>query len=1003
MRRVEERVKCWDRESGAADYIHAHTTQYGGRCTRRIHSGGTPSPHFLHTRGPCVSPVFVFAVPFFLPVILDVVVVRHALLFSRSPRPPSPHVSSIIQCAMSRPQVSIDRLTPRRATVEPREAMNCKSCRKRKIKCNRLRPSCEACKVFQCPCVYGECSSVRVPNPPVPRAPEPADHVALSDRLRLTDAVPKKRGPKTDVLEALLKRVDGLEKRLQDEKNPISPTSPDKQPDGLPLTQPIQPNGRRNTIDASSFNPYTVENSQPPVSTPLSQNAELFPRLVGHGSSLGLSQPSQPSHSPEGVLSGLLLDTYFARMHGKPFYVLDEPSARQRFQLNQLSVHLSMAISAITLRYIHTTGQSEQSLRLGLDAALQARRMVDVDSPTIEGLQTLLLLSQAFFAYGLGKKAFMTFSNCVAMVVALDLLHEMPSKMNLPPPEREVRRRLFWAVYLMDRFITCGSRRPCLISDHAVVLRLPSWSPHAAGLNMEGELFHVGPNIQYSADSRRKSPSAASLLIDITRILGVTNRYLAAGGVKGDSHFPWHALSNLSKIRQELDIWAAGTQDVFASIEALFGHPESTTLLLSKLVYHLVHCLIYRPFLPIDLVELRGTGQHQSWQIEATNLCFSHSNAIAELVELGRSSSLVEWPAFVSYCVCTAGTVHVHGVHYKGHEGEVFSSSAEFLTREMHQLAWLRNAWAGVEHQRELLQTIYTCHAELVRSLASSPMRFSPVFHLEDFLDRYPGLSVDGAHVRLVDAEDNFISRSLAFGDRQDPYYQQSVAPPSYPASGFYSSTQPTPPSLPSTRGPDSARRNSQPQSLTEKPHLNPPPLSPGLHFHQPSHSQNQSSPSLPSTFPVHGTTDLSSGPAGVQIDNNNPPLPSLFSPSAFGLSPPTFLTDPSLNIAPTPPSNPQYATFPFDATHANIHGAGQSAGTALTPGAQSQASGSHTAGSEGGNLEKDPFLRLLEQLAENEHSQGGPSELDFFLTDAVEQEPDVAPDEKKGGDAAEL
>jgi hypothetical protein len=29
--------------------------------------------------------------------------------------------------------------------------------------------------------------------------------------------VPKKRGPKTDVLEALLKRVDGLEKRLKPE------------------------------------------------------------------------------------------------------------------------------------------------------------------------------------------------------------------------------------------------------------------------------------------------------------------------------------------------------------------------------------------------------------------------------------------------------------------------------------------------------------------------------------------------------------------------------------------------------------------------------------------------------------------------------------------------------------------------------------------------------------------------------------------------------------------
>jgi hypothetical protein len=48
-------------------------------------------------------------------------------------------------------------------------------------------------------------------------------------------------------------------------------------------------------------------------------------------------------------------------------------------------------------------------LRFGLDAALQARRMIDVDNPTIDGLQSLLLLSQAFFAYGLGKKAYMTF------------------------------------------------------------------------------------------------------------------------------------------------------------------------------------------------------------------------------------------------------------------------------------------------------------------------------------------------------------------------------------------------------------------------------------------------------------------------------------------------------------------------------------------------------------------------------------------------------------------
>ena len=47
--------------------------------------------------------------------------------------------------------------------------------------------------------------------------------------------------------------------------------------------------------------------------------------------------------------------------------------------------------------------------------------MIDVDDPTVEGLQALLLLSQAFFAYGLGKKAYMTFCT------ALPLSHPNPS------------------------------------------------------------------------------------------------------------------------------------------------------------------------------------------------------------------------------------------------------------------------------------------------------------------------------------------------------------------------------------------------------------------------------------------------------------------------------------------------------------------------------------------------------------------------------------------------
>jgi hypothetical protein len=135
------------------------------------------------------------------------------------------------------------------------------------------------------------------------------------------------------VLEALLKRVDGLEKRLHDEKNPISPTSPD-----TPDEPPSFPT-RRNTIDTSFI--YSDARS---LQNPLSQ-VDPFARPIAHPATNVQQSPTQ-----NGILSDALLDIYFVRLHGKPFYILDEATTRQRHQLNQLPAFLEMAISAMASR-----------------------------------------------------------------------------------------------------------------------------------------------------------------------------------------------------------------------------------------------------------------------------------------------------------------------------------------------------------------------------------------------------------------------------------------------------------------------------------------------------------------------------------------------------------------------------------------------------------------------------------------------------------------------------
>lgn len=158
----------------------------------------------------------------------------------------------------------------------------------RQIKCNRTRPTCEACHVFNCPCIY--------------------------------DAVPKKRGPKTDVLDALLKRVDGLEKRL---------VSEGKSDDAA---------------DADAREAHHAAHDDPAL--------DIAPRPVdGPSHATQLVSPDPAPAQPPALGPDLLLDTYFARIHGKPYYILDEATTRHRSHAHQLPPHLAYALYAVSARY----------------------------------------------------------------------------------------------------------------------------------------------------------------------------------------------------------------------------------------------------------------------------------------------------------------------------------------------------------------------------------------------------------------------------------------------------------------------------------------------------------------------------------------------------------------------------------------------------------------------------------------------------------------------------
>jgi hypothetical protein len=333
------------------------------------------------------------------------------------------------------------------------------------------------------------------------------------------------------------------------------------------------------------------------------------------------------------------------------------------------------------------------------------------------------------------------------MAFALSLHCEVPAHCPVSFAAREYRRCLFWTCYILDRFLASGSRRPGLISDDCIKIEPPRAQDELGDAN---EFLHSFLSTPQSMRGVHHMAEPYGRLIEITRILGLADKYLVAGGPKSDSHYHWHEHSMLSRVRHQLELWATATQDTFRSLDVIFGRPESVILALSRLVYHLVYCLIYRSFMPIDLEELSTSGQDPPWRIEAMNLCFFHGNAIPELIDSWKTATSKDIPAFAAYCLAVAGTVHVHGHYYRGERSGASSSSKAFLKLEFRHLAEIEREWEGVQNQLKHLQTIFKAHSEVIRSMAGGPLLGASY---GSFFDRYDDCIPDGAFLSLeVDA-----------------------------------------------------------------------------------------------------------------------------------------------------------------------------------------------------------------------------------------------------------
>ncbi|KAB8255029.1 fungal-specific transcription factor domain-containing protein [Aspergillus pseudonomiae] len=317
------------------------------------------------------------------------------------------------------------------------ETPACQSCRSRKLRCSRDLPSCTRCQRLGVDCYY--------------------------------DYTKNKPGVKVGIIQTLTQRVESLEAQLEALRTQHQAVS------GIPSpASTVQDVNALRTLVSSMMEEWRENNTSPNnmsdqrLNSP--QDRDVHDSTVsGSSPETSRKRPCPDSRSsvdptfqvqlpPDNLMSGIL-DAYFSVVH--PFIpILHEPLFRSRLRDPAERPKLMPILHAMMVC----------SLRTSHPGALQKSRdfvvLSSIDSLSVEGAQSLVIIAFVHICDGNASKAWPIVGALTRAVVYMGLHCEpdedqqgdscVQSFRYLPSvrvwTEMEERRRVFWNVFLLDRW-----------------------------------------------------------------------------------------------------------------------------------------------------------------------------------------------------------------------------------------------------------------------------------------------------------------------------------------------------------------------------------------------------------------------------------------------------------------------------------------------------------------------------------------------------------------------
>lgn len=339
------------------------------------------------------------------------------------------------------------------------------------------------------------------------------------------------------------------------------------------------------------------------------------------------------------------------------------------------------AIVAVSLRFSNDPRLSEESRRHYHHTSKQKVQLFGLENSTVRALQALVILALDVTGNANGPPGWNLLALISRSVVQLGLAVEVTSSLAAPmypsiatlraamlpeansPIEDEERRRLFWAVYMLDRYATVATAFEFALDDKEIDRRLPCRDDlFSANKVVETKWFRqsgqsgYGSNIQ---DFHGPFAYHCELLGILSRIHLFLKRPVNIGSLQDVEQ--WQA--TYRALDGELNAWHFGLPDDFANITRLAksGNPAKPVNC-GWIMLHAAYALV--------TIRLNSSAAYPSQSspifsssYSAMQRCLSAVDQMRQLSQFVKMSGLLDkvGPPFALSAWVSARVALVHG------------------------------------------------------------------------------------------------------------------------------------------------------------------------------------------------------------------------------------------------------------------------------------------------------------------------------------------------------